>query len=237
MSVQPLLCPKCPKAYKTSAWLQKHLMKDHGEPAGRCEGSDDLKVIARRKNGRPLSKKAKIKVKPRIAPRIRFDVWERYMGERLEADCFCCRSNPITPFSGHNTFHAGHIVPRSSGGLATVDNLLPICRDCNTGMAASHWDDYVEFNNFPIRAHGAGINPAYIEAALLIQEAYRLHIKFKNSNERLSNEATSPTTVGATDYKLSDANEKASNNGLPHYKLARDDSFGCCGKETLCSLM
>ena len=37
------------------------------------------------------------------------DVWRKYAGNHLKTKCFCCDQTDITPFSGVDTFHAGHI--------------------------------------------------------------------------------------------------------------------------------
>ena len=62
---------------------------------------------------------------------IRKHVWGFYMGaSRGEGMCMCCKTEKITAF----TFVCGHVVAAAVGGLATVDNLRPICALCNSSM-------------------------------------------------------------------------------------------------------
>lgn len=58
-------------------------------------------------------------------------VWLRHAGCVYESKCtvtWC--PTVITPF----TFEAGHDVPESKGGATTIDNLYPICTQCNKSM-------------------------------------------------------------------------------------------------------
>ena len=41
-------------------------------------------------------------------------------------------------------FEAGHIHPKSKGGSNTLDNLLPICGECNRSMSDTHMEDYIK---------------------------------------------------------------------------------------------
>ena len=52
----------------------------------------------------------------------------------------------ITPF----TFECGHNIPESKGGTSDIDNLRPICGNCNRSMSNSYTID--EFSNMSKRA-------------------------------------------------------------------------------------
>ncbi len=73
---------------------------------------------------KPYRKKA-------IPAAVRQQVWLRYVGEKFKSKCKVrwCR-NTITVFQ----FDCGHNVPESRGGPTTIDNLLPICSNCNGSM-------------------------------------------------------------------------------------------------------
>jgi 5-methylcytosine-specific restriction endonuclease McrA len=69
--------------------------------------------------------------KKSIPAAVRQQVWLTYVGEHFKSKCKVrwCR-NTITVFQ----FDCGHNVPESRGGTTTIDNLLPICSNCNGSM-------------------------------------------------------------------------------------------------------
>ena len=73
----------------------------------------------------------KHKMSNKIPSSLKHNIWIKYIGEKYEGKCgvtWCI--NKITPF----TFEAGHNIPYSKGGSTTIDNLRPICSDCNKSM-------------------------------------------------------------------------------------------------------
>ena len=40
-------------------------------------------------------------------------------------------------------FHAGHIISEKNGGLINIDNIIPICSQCNTSMNSENMDLYI----------------------------------------------------------------------------------------------
>tara|TARA_Y100000590_G_C15423486_1_gene902302 strand:- start:95 stop:616 length:522 start_codon:yes stop_codon:yes gene_type:complete len=150
-------CKKCGKTYKTSEWFKKHS----------CAS-------------------VKLHKRKSISGQIRKQVWETYIGQKTESKCFCCKKNSITPFSYCKTFHAGHIISHYEGGTATLDNLLPICYDCNLNMGKDNWDDYAERNHFPLRVYGK--NPPiqkYIRGIIWIQSLVRMWFERRGEPEWL----------------------------------------------------
>jgi 5-methylcytosine-specific restriction endonuclease McrA len=85
----------------------------------------------------PISKGSGVKRK-QIPQPVRELIWRLYLGNSLDGVCYCCNS-PIK----FTSFHAGHVIPDSAGGPATVDNLRPICASCNLSMGTMAMDDYV----------------------------------------------------------------------------------------------
>lgn len=134
-------CPKCNKTYET----QGKYYKRHVES---CKGMlDEMPTKKKRRQG--------------ITGEMRLAVWETWVGQRTRAKCFCCWQADITQLSNYKTFHAGHIISDHNGGETSIENMLPICRDCNMNMGAENWDDYVKRNNLPIRR--AGKNPPIVK--------------------------------------------------------------------------
>jgi hypothetical protein len=69
--------------------------------------------------------------KKNISKKLREEVWLKHFGETFSSKCpiqWCTRR--ISVFS----FEAGHNIPESKGGVTTIDNLVPICADCNRSM-------------------------------------------------------------------------------------------------------
>ena len=63
-----------------------------------------------------------------IPKALRQQVWIQYNGMKFNYKCnikWC--KNTINVFN----FHVGHNIPRSKGGSLEIDNLLPICSNCN----------------------------------------------------------------------------------------------------------
>ena len=69
--------------------------------------------------------------KKKIPLALKQAVWINYFGEVYKHKCiveWCARV--ISCFD----FEVGHNKPESKGGTTTLDNLKPICRQCNIGM-------------------------------------------------------------------------------------------------------
>ena len=133
-------CPHCQKKYQRKNFLESHIQK--------CKKKN--KTIS----STPLPKKRR----KSIDAYTRKKVWDFYIGQHTSALCFCCWKNVITPFTYCNTFQAGHIISHKNGGKETLENMLPICRDCNMLMGRENWDDYIARHpHLPLRR--CGTNP------------------------------------------------------------------------------
>ena len=154
-------CDQCTKKYKTLTGFKNHKCKRRNEDPPQ-------------KPQNPPQKPQKKPKKKKISPQIRFDVWKTYIGDKIEAKCFCCWKARITPFTYNNTFHAGHIKSEANGGRISIDNLLPICSDCNKDMSSTNWDEYIKtFTNFRPRIYGEKIPPFTQNKAKQIQKWYK----------------------------------------------------------------
>ena len=88
------------------------------------------------KNPQPIIPNPNIPKKTRyrkknIPKAFREQVWKRYNGDIYEANCYVewCH-NSINTFN----FHVGHDIPESKGGEMSIENLRPICSNCNLSM-------------------------------------------------------------------------------------------------------
>ncbi|ATZ80117.1 D5 family helicase-primase-endonuclease [Bodo saltans virus] len=70
---------------------------------------------------------------------LRIAVWNKYIGEHIgKTKCLCCDISDITQLK----FECGHIIPESKGGATNINNLLPICNDCNKSVATKNLNDF-----------------------------------------------------------------------------------------------
>jgi hypothetical protein len=79
------------------------------------------------------------KKKTKIPHAMRIKVWNKHIGENIgKAKCMCCKEEDITQLK----FDCGHIIAESKGGKMTINNLLPICKTCNSSMGNMNMHDY-----------------------------------------------------------------------------------------------
>lgn len=76
----------------------------------------------------------------KINKNLKDSVWLKYMGNKMEGKCYCCRIRTI-----HATdFEVGHNKAHAKGGSDDISNLRPICRSCNSGMGTKSIEWYRE---------------------------------------------------------------------------------------------
>ena len=80
------------------------------------------------------NKRGKYKKKS-IPKALRQQTWIRYFGKKFEHKCYTswCK-NKIDVFN----FHVGHDIPESKGGKLELENLRPICSNCNLSMSNNY---------------------------------------------------------------------------------------------------
>jgi hypothetical protein len=84
--------------------------------------------------------KSKPKKKESIPAALKTLVWNKYIGETVaEAKCMCCRVTTIS--MRHH--HTGHVLSEKYGGGVTVDNLRPICANCNLSMGTCNMNEFI----------------------------------------------------------------------------------------------
>jgi len=66
---------------------------------------------------------------------VKKEVWKTWCGDSDIGTCFCC-CKEIKHESVYCEF--GHVIPKSKKGRYTVDNIRPICADCNRGKGGMH---------------------------------------------------------------------------------------------------
>lgn len=70
-----------------------------------------------------------------IPKRVKDMVWDMYIGTNIaQTTCLCCETNLITM----SYFDCGHVISVTNGGSDEIDNLRPICHQCNLSMGTQH---------------------------------------------------------------------------------------------------
>jgi hypothetical protein len=61
-------------------------------------------------------------------------IWRKANGTLEKCICPVCSMNLIS----NESFSAGHILPESKGGMMCIENIMPICPECNSQMGSRH---------------------------------------------------------------------------------------------------
>ena len=72
-----------------------------------------------------------------ISEDLRKQVWEKRNGDKINGVCFCCEKG--VSFA---KFECGHIVSWANGGKTVLENLEPVCKNCNVKMGKKHLLEY-----------------------------------------------------------------------------------------------
>lgn len=76
--------------------------------------------------------------KQTIPPILREKVWLTFF-KTIEGSCYCCRSRLTM-----RSYHCGHIISEHNGGTTTLENLVPVCKSCNSSMGVMNLYAYKE---------------------------------------------------------------------------------------------
>lgn len=87
----------------------------------------NIKQVQVQQPKQPISKYKKKK----IPLAVRQAVWVKQFGRVFQHKCFVSWCHRILSCFD---FEVGHNIPESKGGTLDLDNLYPICHQCNTGM-------------------------------------------------------------------------------------------------------
>tara|TARA_Y100000816_G_C26098748_1_gene581906 strand:+ start:361 stop:666 length:306 start_codon:yes stop_codon:yes gene_type:complete len=81
----------------------------------------------------------------KVCKRLRKEVWEHRNGKKYSAKCsitWC--DNEIEALG---SWHVGHNIAVAKGGTNDIENLYPLCDQCNLSMSTKTID---EFNNLVV---------------------------------------------------------------------------------------
>ena len=99
-----------------------------------------LKMISERTNAVRSRKRARTKV----PAALRNLVWEKYVDDKNNAFCYCCRYEVIS----YGNFECGHIISVKKNGPTNIHNLRPICSLCNKSMGIRNMFEFIHAYGF-----------------------------------------------------------------------------------------
>lgn len=126
---------------------QYNSAKDHGFFLGLFSyqpseeyGFQWARKIVEEQTGKIIKSTSSYSKKKKIPKKVKNDAWDKYIGKDVASvKCLCCRNTEINA----KDFVAGHIISEYNGGEVIVDNLVPICQQCNNSMLTTNMNDYV----------------------------------------------------------------------------------------------
>ena len=128
----------CKQHHNNLEFKDKKNKKSETKVLKKVLSQDPLPLPSEPKKAPVLSKNKK---KESIPAAIKTLVWNKWVGEKVaEAGCYSCRVTTIS--MRHH--HCGHVISEKNGGKCTIDNLRPICANCNLSMGAMNMNEYIE---------------------------------------------------------------------------------------------
>ena len=137
-------CKLCKKTFNDST------LKRNNGYCGRCFKKVDTKKVQQTDSkaiiedsfsevvldNEHLDIKEKYKKKP-IPPKLRQEVWEKNIGDRLWGHCFTCNMR-LSSFE----FACGHVHSEATGGPTILENLKVVCKSCNSKMGIQNMIEF-----------------------------------------------------------------------------------------------
>jgi hypothetical protein len=68
-------------------------------------------------------------------------LWIYQFGEVQNALCCCCNKTDMNYF---DEWHKGHVISKKDGGSDMIENIRPICPECNRSMGTENMDNYMK---------------------------------------------------------------------------------------------
>jgi len=96
---------------------------------------------------KPIEKKEEVIEKPKVEKYKKKHIpkplkkmcWDIHIGSLVgSTKCLCCKHQDIRQID----FHCGHVISEKNGGTMTIDNLRPICSQCNLSMGVQNMDEF-----------------------------------------------------------------------------------------------
>ena len=127
--------------------LQKYMKVHFPKPKQKNTETEPKKMESKKSVEHKPEKPYKEKRK-NIPQAVKKSVWRKYITtedpKKLYGNCFVNCGKTITI----EDFDLGHVIPFSKGGEDNIDNLRPICRECNLSMGTMNLDEFKEKYGF-----------------------------------------------------------------------------------------
>jgi hypothetical protein len=104
-------------------------------PSSNKQSIDEFEILVAQIENNIKDKKYAGQKDGNVPSTLRHKVWTVYVSEIYrKSKCFCCRSNEIE----ESNFVCGHIISHHNGGSVALENLRPICAQCNNSMRSEN---------------------------------------------------------------------------------------------------
>lgn len=78
------------------------------------------------------------KLRKSIPKSLKKDLWKNHFGNNFKGRCFCCKKEIM-----RDKFEVGHYISVANGGSDNLNNLRPICFDCNRSMGQINMQEFI----------------------------------------------------------------------------------------------
>jgi hypothetical protein len=85
------------------------------------------------------------KIRKTITKDTRQKIWRHWLGNVKFAKCPCCEERTIYRDISRG-WSFGHDIPFSKGGTNHIENIIPICAQCNMEMGNNYTDYEIQTN-------------------------------------------------------------------------------------------
>ena len=94
--------------------------------------------------------------KEKISTNLKDKVWNTYFENQNKKQC---PINNCNKYITKHSFSTGHIVSELNKGNTDINNLYPICSNCNSSMGTKNWKDYdiISYTNILNKQESIGI--------------------------------------------------------------------------------
>lgn len=115
--------------------------------------------------------------KEKIPSAVRNTVWLKWVNDKNNAKCYCCKLESITTAN----WHCGHVVSERNGGAVHLNNLRPICAGCNSSMGKMNMYDFIKKYGFDTIGDGID-NDDFLKKSESIKKPSKKPSKKPNKN-------------------------------------------------------
>ena len=106
-----------------------------------ASSASSKKISSKKQKDDGIKPKPKSKAKAKIPAAVRKIVWNTYIGkDKPTGKCLVCSDEDIS----NTNFECGHVKSAMNGGDITIENLRPICGNCNKSIGGNNMDIFMD---------------------------------------------------------------------------------------------